>query len=152
MMAKRILVPLDLTEDTEAVAPLVADLARGSGATVRLLHVAPIPEEQRAEYGRVIAYVDQEMFRLDSEGREALGTVAAQLEGVPVETVVRFGEAAEEILTEAEAFDADVIVLSKARAGRAAWLLGGGVAGRVLRTSPLPVLLLRRPAALARVA
>src|SRR5207247_861611 len=36
VMAKRILVPLDLTEDTEAVAPLVADLARGRGATVRL--------------------------------------------------------------------------------------------------------------------
>ena len=41
-MAKRILVPLDALERSEAVLPLVADLARGAGSTVRLLHVADL--------------------------------------------------------------------------------------------------------------
>ncbi|PYN05671.1 MAG: universal stress protein, partial [Candidatus Rokuibacteriota bacterium] len=41
-MAKRILVPLDQSPPAEAVLPLVGEVARGGGATVRLLHVAPI--------------------------------------------------------------------------------------------------------------
>ena len=40
-MAKRILVPLDRSEASRSVLPMVADMARGSGGTVRLLHVAP---------------------------------------------------------------------------------------------------------------
>ena len=43
-MAKRILVPLDETTEHEAILPLVADIARQAGATVRLLHVAGPPE------------------------------------------------------------------------------------------------------------
>ena len=42
-MAKRILVPLDRSEHAEAVLPFVADIARSSGATVRLLNVARLP-------------------------------------------------------------------------------------------------------------
>ena len=43
-MAKRILVPLDGTEETVAGLDLIADAARGGGAVVRLLRVAPAPE------------------------------------------------------------------------------------------------------------
>lgn len=39
---KRILVPVDLMTEPDAVAQVVADAARGAGATVRLLHVAPV--------------------------------------------------------------------------------------------------------------
>ncbi len=41
-MAKRILIPVDAEERAEVA--LVADLARSSGATVRLLHVGPLPQ------------------------------------------------------------------------------------------------------------
>ena len=41
-MAKRILVPLDQSPAGEVVVPLVADMAHGSGATVRPLLVAPV--------------------------------------------------------------------------------------------------------------
>lgn len=146
-MSKRILVPIDLTEDGEAVAPIAASLARSSGGTIRLLHVAPIPQELRGEYGRIVVYADQEMARVEAEGQHALGDVEARLDGVPVETVVRFGEPAEEILREAEAFGADLIALA---APRPRWLrLGRGVAGRVLRASRLPVMLFHRAGAAA---
>jgi len=59
-MAKRILVPLDGTEETEAGLDLIADAARGGGATVRLLHVAPTPDNIYDLDGHVIAYADQE--------------------------------------------------------------------------------------------
>src|SRR2546428_8528550 len=67
-MAKRILVPLDRTSTSEAVLPFVSDLAHGAGSTVRLLRVEPVPNNVVSESGRVVAYTDQEMARLEAEG------------------------------------------------------------------------------------
>lgn len=141
-MAKRILVPLDQSSLAESVVPLVADLARGSGAVVRLLHVAPVPDVLMTE-GRVIAYADQESERLDAEGMDYLRAVEVQLGGVSVECVVRFGDPVREIIREAEAFDADLIVVATAgRSGLGRTVLGS-VAEHVFRGSPVPILLYR---------
>ena len=96
-MAKRILIPIDGREPSETIVPVVAALARGAGSTVRLLRVFPVPEQVIGPYGRTIAYVDQEMSRLTAEGLDQLAHVEAELEGIPVERVVRFGDPAEEI-------------------------------------------------------
>jgi nucleotide-binding universal stress UspA family protein len=138
-MAKRILVPLERSDAAHSVLPLVADIARGSGATVRLLHVAPIPSERVADDGRLVAYASQEMERVESARREYLETAAAELEGVPVESVVRFGDPVREILLEADAFGADLIAVR----GRG-WLRHalGGVVGKLFRRSDVPVLFL----------
>jgi nucleotide-binding universal stress UspA family protein len=107
MMAKRILAPIDGRDESEAIVPVVAALAHGSGSTVRLLRVFPIPDRVVGAHGRTIAYADQEMARLEAEGLDELHRIEAEMAGVPVESVVRFGEPAEEILLEAEAFDPD---------------------------------------------
>ncbi len=143
MMAKRILVPLDGSESAEVAAALAADLARGSGGDVRLLQVHPVPEHRVSNTGRVVAFADQEMERLSAESRDYLESVEARLGSVPAESVVRFGKPAREILVEAEAFDADLIVLT---AGRSSWfarLTGGGLGERLLHESPVPVVLVR---------
>jgi nucleotide-binding universal stress UspA family protein len=142
-MAKRILVPIDTRERSEAVVPVVAPLARDGGSTVRLLRVFPIPARVIGEHGRTVAYVDQEMERLTAQGLADLHRLEAGLAGVPVETVVRFGEPAEEIALEAEAFDADLIALGAGRAGGVRQLLSPGVADRVARTATVPTLTLR---------
>ncbi len=141
MMAKRILLPLDRSDAAWSVLPIVADMARSSGATVRLLHVAPVPRERVADDGRVVAYANQEMERVESTRREYLKTAEAELEGVPVESVVRFGKPADEILLEAEAFGADLIAVTTRGRG---WLRRalGGVVGKLFRRSDVPVLLL----------
>src|SRR5438034_7314334 len=105
-MAKRILVPLDRTSTSEAVLPFVSDLAHGAGSTVRLLRVEPVPNNVVSDSGRVVAYTDQEMARLEAEGLAHLDAIATPLQGVPVERVVRFGDPASEILTEADTFGA----------------------------------------------
>ena len=69
-MTKRILTPIDGREQSAAIVPVVAALARGAGSTVRLLRVFPVPEHVIGPYGRTIAYVDQEMARLTAEGHE----------------------------------------------------------------------------------
>ena len=54
-MAKRILVPLEETVQAESMIEAVAALSRGTGALVRLLHVAPTPQAVFDEDGRVLA-------------------------------------------------------------------------------------------------
>jgi nucleotide-binding universal stress UspA family protein len=139
-MAKRILVPIERSDAAPSVLPLVADMARSNGATVRLLHVAPLPTERIAADGRVVAYASQEMERIELARRECLKIAEAELEGVPVESVIRFGDPAREILVEAESFGADLIAVT---AGRRRWLphLLRGVAGKLVRRSDVPVML-----------
>lgn len=143
MMAKRILVPLDGSESAEVAASLAADLARGSGGDVRLLQVYPVPEHRVSNTGRVVAYADQEMERLSAEGRDYLESVEAQLAPVPTETAVRFGEPEQEILVEAEAFDADMIVVTASRRSWLGRLIGSGLGEKLLHGSPVPVVVVR---------
>jgi nucleotide-binding universal stress UspA family protein len=144
MMAKRILVPLDRTATSEAVLPLVVDIARGAGSTVRLLHVDPIPKNVVSDSGRVIAYADQEMTRLETEGLAYLDGLAALLQHVPIERVVRFGDPAREIRIEAESFGADLIVLMSKFGRLLRFPLSRRTAARIVRKSEVPVLLLSR--------
>ncbi|HEY2995750.1 MAG TPA: universal stress protein [Methylomirabilota bacterium] len=142
-MTKRILAPIGAEERSEAVVPLVAALARDTGATVRLLRVFPIPERIVGDHGRTVAYVDQEMARLTAEGLDDLASVETVLPGVAVERVVRFGDVEEEILVEAEAFGADLIALADAKHGRLRSALVPSLAERVAAKAPVPALVLQ---------
>jgi nucleotide-binding universal stress UspA family protein len=142
-MAKRILVPLDEATQHEAVLPLVADAARTAGATVRLLHVAPPPDNVVNDDGFIVAYADQQASNETTHWLDRLARFYEVLQGVPVERVVRFGKPTEEILAEADAFGADLIaVTTVTRASLARGLLGS-VAEQLMKRSPVPVLLLR---------
>jgi len=146
---KRILVPLDLTAEPDAITRVVGDAARGAGATVRLLHVAPPPEAVVDVDGRTIAYTDQETERVEAEALDYLRAIEIALDDVPVEAVVRFGDPAEEILREADEFGADLIALTTSRGiGPRCFALGGTV-GRVWRHAAAAVLLLKPPALIA---
>jgi len=141
-MAKRILVPLDQTVQAERVLDLVGDLARGGGAAVRLMHVAPIPDNVVSN-GRVIAYADQESTRLEEEGLDYLRSVEVRMDGAAVECVVRFGDPTKEILTEADAFGADLVVMCTKAASGISRVMLGSVAEQVLRKARMAVVLFR---------
>jgi len=141
-MAKRILVPLDLTSEAESVLPVVADAAHTAGATVRLLHVAPIPDSVEGIDGHIVAYADQETARLEAEATDYLRT-AARLVGIDAETVVRFGEPAREIVREAETFGADLIALATRPRGQLSRLILGSTSEQVCHRTDLPVMVYR---------
>ena len=145
-MAKRILAPINDAERREAILPVLFSMAQGAGSTVRLVRVFPVPDSVVDSDGRMIAYGHQEMARLTSEGLDDLGRIEAQLEGIPVESVVRFGEPVEEILLESEAFDADLIALETSRRGRLRTAFAPGIAERLARRARIPTLTLREPA------
>ncbi len=141
-MAKRILVPLDPRDETESLIQLVAEVARGAGATVRLLHVAPLPENRTSEYGRIVVFASQERERLEACGHDHLVAVGAMLEGVPVENRVRFGDLADETVLEADVFGADLIALgARPRRWRRSLRLDR-TAKRIARRATAPVLVL----------
>jgi nucleotide-binding universal stress UspA family protein len=134
---------LDQSEMAETAVPVVADAARGGQATVRLLHVAPVPGNRLDEQGRVVAYADQEMERLRSEGLDYLHTVEVQFGDTPVECVVRFGDPVPEILTEAEAFGAELIAVTTTGRSGVGRALFGSVAEQILRKADTAVMLMR---------
>jgi nucleotide-binding universal stress UspA family protein len=145
MMAKRILVPLDTSEHADAVLPLVADLARAAGATVRLLHVTRYARTRYSADNRVIRYAHQQEEREAREAEAWLGQLPPLLDGIAVEHRVRVGDPGEEILREANAFGADAIVL---RAAPWRWWRRalGRVVKRVRAKAEAPVVLLSEAA------
>jgi nucleotide-binding universal stress UspA family protein len=144
-MAKRILTPIGGGERSEKIVPIVSALAHGAGSSMRLVRVFPVPEGVVDSDGRMLAYSHQQMERLTAEGLDDLGRIQAQLDGIPVETVVRFGEPVEEILLEAEAFNADLIALVASPRGRVRAALAPGIAERLERKATVPTLTLRAP-------
>jgi nucleotide-binding universal stress UspA family protein len=142
-MIKRVLVPLDKTDAAEDILPIVAMLAT-TGATVRLVHVAPVPENVVTPEGRTIAYAHQEGARIEAQWSDSLQGTAARLHG-DVDHVVRFGDPTSEILGEAEAFGADTIVVTTGTRCSVKRALLGSVAEAMLRRARVGVLLYRPP-------
>jgi universal stress protein A len=143
-MAKKILVPLDRSAVAEHIVPLVTTIACGSGATMRLLLVEPTPQTRVGTDGRVVAYADQEQARLEAEGLDYLRTVTRQCGGVShVDCVVRFGDPVDEILREAEEYEADLIAVTTGGRSALGRTVLGSVAEQIVRKADAPVMLVR---------
>ena len=141
-MFKSILVPIDLT-DTDLARPAIATAATLSQAlngAVRLLNVLPMTPVMLAEY--VPADFDTQQ-RQTSE--EALAIVAREsgIDAPRISYVVRQGGIYHEILQEAKAMNADLIVMSSHRTGMRTYFLGSE-AGHVVRYATCSVLVVRR--------
>jgi acetoin utilization protein AcuB len=137
---RRILVPLDRTGDHTRVLAAARELARNTPAVLRLLHVTPDPVPVVVD-GRTVSYSDQEAARIEHEIVTELRAVTAALVDVPIEFAVRLGIPADEIVREAEAIDADLIIMATHRRTGMRRMLQGSVAEDVERATKLPVLL-----------
>ena len=135
---RRVLAPVDGSQLSEQAMPHVEQLARSAGAEVTLLYVEP-PPEPGADHGPSATAQSQHRKGLMTY----LGTLLPGLveAGAPVKRQLRMGHPAEEIVNEVERGDIDLVIMSShGRTGIARATLGS-VADRVLRTSPVPVLL-----------
>jgi len=143
-MYQRILVPIDLA-DVELAKPAIASAvmtAKEANGVVRLVNVLLITPPMLAEY---VPPDFDEQQRASAE--EAIGIVAAEA-GLPpgrISTVVRQGNVDREILDEAKAMNADLIVMSSHRTGVRTYFLGSN-AGHVVRYARCSVLVVRQPA------
>ncbi len=145
---RRILVPITpgAFADHALAATNAARIARKTGGILRLAYLAPLPSPRVDRHDHVVADTDREMARIGGAAQARLDALAVSLEGVPVETVIRFGRPATELSLEAEAFGADLIVLAAPLDSRIwervrAWQLR-----RVALASKVPLILLPVPA------
>ena len=145
-MAKRILVPIDQKTPASALLDLVGDAVRGSSATVRLLYVAPVPDNVIGVDGHTVAYADQEAARIEAAARDQLRIVELHIGG-DIDTAVCFSaDPASEILAEADEFDADLIAMATSFRMGLGPVFVGGVAEQVARRASVAVAIVRCPA------
>ncbi len=141
-MYNKILVPLDGSELAECVLPHVKAIAvgNGTGKVVLLRIVEPLPAGtppavdfevvQKAGVKAAEEYLARIKARLNKEG---LNVEAKVLTGRPAETITEF----------AQREKADIIALAThGRSGISRWVFGS-VADRLVRSSSVPVLLIR---------
>ena len=141
-MYKRILVPIDLA-DVELAKPAIATalmMARESNGSVRLINVLPMTPVMLAEYVPPDFEAQQR-----ASAEEAIAIVAKEtgLGADRISTVVRQGGVDREILDEAKAMKADLIVMSSHRTGVRTYFLGSN-AGHVVRYAACSVLVVRQ--------
>lgn len=141
-MFTSILVPIDLA-DTELAKPAIATAATLSkiyNAKVRLLNVLPMTPVMLAEY--VPANFDSQQ-RQSCE--EAIAIVASEsgIDPAIVSSAVRQGGIYHEILEEAAAIHADLIVMTSHRPAMKTYFLGSN-AGHVVRYAKCSVLVVRK--------
>ena len=137
-MFKKILVPLDGSKLAEGIVPRVEWLAKIHDGEVTLLRVAlahMFPGTDPVEH----------QVKVVREAEEYLAKVEANLKGVGVRvnSVVRYGHDAQEIVDHARDRGFDLIAMSThGRTGLAQFVLGS-VASKVIHTSTVPILLCR---------
>jgi nucleotide-binding universal stress UspA family protein len=140
-MYKSILVPVDLAEADlaePAIASAVA-FAETSGGTVRLVYVRSLVPITYMEF--VPADFDAEQ-QTDAEAR--LAAIAAKI-SLPAERVsarVLVGSVHGEVLAEAEASGADLIVIGSHEPGMLAYVIGSN-ASTIVRRAKCSVLVVR---------
>jgi nucleotide-binding universal stress UspA family protein len=127
-MFKTILVPLDGSAESNAALPAARTIAQAFGAPVKLLRVLA-PDERGNS----------------ADATQNLQRIAGELanSGIHVDAVVRYGDAAEEILDESRANPSALIVMrTHGRVGLERAFLGS-VTQQVLKQSRVPLVLLR---------
>ncbi|HZE46362.1 MAG TPA: universal stress protein [Xanthobacteraceae bacterium] len=140
-MFKQILVPIDLA-DVELAKPAIetaVSLVGGSGGKVRLLNVLPMTPVMLAEY----VPPDFDMQQRKS-AEEAMAIICKEcgLDPARVSSTVRQGGIYHEVLEEAKAIGADLIVMSSHRPAMKTYFLGSN-AGHVVRYAKCSVLVVR---------
>jgi len=143
-MFETVVVATDGSESVSRAVECTFDLARRFDATVHTLyvvdesHVDPLPEQLR----------DDVRNALDEQSSEAIDAIVEMNETledpVELETAVRVGRPAKQIVGYVRDIDADGVAMgTRGRSGEHSFLLGS-VAERVVRSCPVPVLTVRQ--------
>lgn len=157
-MYEELLIPLDGTEEGEAVLPHAAELAAKLGARVTLLRaIKPLARAQRETMPTMLPGASPTAVDMGMEtAREMTGAehdaaerylegIGADLRarGIDVRSAVAQGAPAPVIAEYAAANGVDLIAMSSRRRGGLTRALVGSVADEVLRHAGCPLLLLR---------
>ncbi|HTA92055.1 MAG TPA: universal stress protein [Polyangiaceae bacterium] len=145
MGIRRILVPIDYSENSKVALAYAAELAISFGASLDIVHV----------WDRPTYVTDAVMVQRPGEGHKPIGELIrenAQKDmdefmagitlpsGVPSQTRLLSGEPAATLVSELRKAEHDLVVLSTHGRTGFAHLLLGSIAEKLVRLSPVPVL------------
>jgi nucleotide-binding universal stress UspA family protein len=143
-MYSKVLLPIDLQDTTLAKSAIETALRviGSSGGAVRFINVLPMTPVMLAEFVPPDFDLQQQ-----KSSEDALATIARETGIDPARTssVVRQGGVYQEVLAEAETWDADLIIMSAKRSGKGAvrsYFLGSHT-GHVVRYAECSVLVVR---------
>ena len=153
-MFSRVMVPLDGSKVGEAAIPvltqLVDKLATGTKVEVILIGVITLLRHWVVvgEASAPVSYTEQELNLIKERVSDYLTKTGELLKqkGVTVRTVVSSGNAADEIIKAAEENHVDLIAMSTHGRSGLRRLAFGSITDKVLRRSPVPVLMVRAAA------
>lgn len=138
-MFHTILVPLDCTEFSEQALPTAMAIARRTGARVRLAYVHTMMTR-----GEALLENSSDGARFGRE-RETLERLAGEMTagGVPTDSSVLDGPAAQTLADHADAIGAGLVVMTTHSHGPIARALLGSVSEQLVRLLQIPTLLVR---------
>lgn len=141
---QKIVAAIDFSNATEAVVSHAIAYAKALGASLDLLNVVFVP---RDVVGGGMLYIDEEKIRqdLDRHAREEMAKWEKKVRdgGVEVVSHIAAGHPEVEIPAYAEKAGAGMLVIATHGRTGLAHLLIGSVAEKVVRTSKIPVLVVR---------
>ena len=148
-MYSSIMVPLDGSELAECVIPHVQAVASGGNVSnVTFVHVI---EPLHLYGGLESRFSPEEKKRLEEDSvsiaREYLGKLTKQLEdkGIAVKSEVLYGKVIDQLADYADANRVDLIIIATHGRSGISQLAFGSVADRIIRSTKVPVLLVRAP-------
>jgi nucleotide-binding universal stress UspA family protein len=145
MAIRRILVPIDYSENSKAALAYGAELALSFGAALDIVHVWDRPTyvsdavmvQRPGEAHKPIGELIRENAQKDMD--EFMATVTLP-SGVPTQSRLLSGEPASTLVAELKKGEHDLVVLSTHGRTGIAHLLLGSIAEKLVRMSPVPVL------------
>jgi len=155
-MYKKILVPLDGSDLAECVLPHVESIAKGCGVEEVVFLRVVEPFQQICDFEGCVS--QETMNNIDGDNKATAQSYLGQLvkriryDGVSVRPEVITGKPEESIADYADKNSIGLITISThGRSGISRWSWGN-VADRVLRSACVPILMVRAPGCVPRIA
>ena len=150
-MFKHILVPLDGSKVGEAALPIIdqlcGNLGQGIKVEITLLGVMTLLRHwvTVGEASAPVSYTEEELNIIKQRVLNYLDKTTQSIEckGVTINTIVRMGNAADEILKAADEIHADLIAMSTHGRSGLRRLAFGSITDKVLHGTSIPVLMVR---------
>jgi nucleotide-binding universal stress UspA family protein len=145
-MFTTILIPLDGSMRAETTLPIAARIARNTGANLVLVRVVSFLSEYQPTI--ITHYPSMLQAAMEADLEEAAAYLeriasSAELAGISVKTTVQFGAIAPTILSVANSYASDLIIIcSHGSTHMIHWMMGS-IAEKIARHSSIPVLVVR---------
>jgi len=141
LQIKKILFPVDFTENSTKLIPYVLSMAEKYGSTIYLMHVVQDLLDWGGLYVPHISLEESQKEVLKSAEKLMDKICNEQLKGCPdFKRMIVSGDPALEILKIIESEDIDLVIMGTHGRKGLEHTIFGSVAGNVVKKSPIPVL------------